>query len=335
MELHSPSHAGDLLALSGAYWHSFTLHTAVAWGVFSAISDQCLPAAEISQRCGTEPDATQRLLQALTAMELVEARAEGYRNTPLAATYLDATSKHYLGHMIQHHRDLAFAWLRLPEAIQHGGNILERPPFKDENTTLEAFLWGMHNNAMLQAPQLAHHLQPYLQQCRFLLDLGGGPGTYAITFCRQQPELRATVFDLPGAQPYAQRNIEDHGLGERIGFISGDFQQEALPGKYDMVWLSHILHGMGAESCQQVVNKAAAALEPEGILLIHEFVLNNDKQAPLFPALFSLNMLVATEEGRAYSEAELRAMLTTAGLKQVQRLDYEGPQGTALLSGRR
>ena len=68
-------------------------------------------------------------------------------------------------------------------------------------------------------------------------------------------------------------------------------------------------------ACRQIVAKAFGSLEPGGVAVIHEFILNDDMDGPLFPALFSLNMLLGTEGGRAYSQAQLADMLMAAGFQ--------------------
>ena len=81
---------------------------------------------------------------------------------------------------------------------------------------------GMFNNAMLQAPKLVDTFD--LSKCQNLLDMGGGPGTYAIHFCRHNPQLKATVFDLPTSRPFAEKTIERFDLSDRIDFQGGTWQ---------------------------------------------------------------------------------------------------------------
>ena len=59
----------------------------------------------------------------------------------------------------------------------------------------------MFNLAMNLAPVLVPKID--LSNRRHLLDLGGGPGTYAIHFCLNNPQLKATVYDLPTTRPFA------------------------------------------------------------------------------------------------------------------------------------
>ena len=64
-------------------------------------------------------------------------------------------------------------------------------------------------------------------------------------------------------------------------------------------------------------------------------VAGDAKDGPAFPALFSLNMLIGTEAGQSYSESELAAMMTDAGLSDVHRLDHGLPNGAGIMRGRK
>ena len=74
-------------------------------------------------------------------------------------------------------------------------------------------------------------------------------------------------------------------------------------------------------------------MTPGGMIIIHEFILDNTMDAPLFPALFSLNMLLGTSAGRAYSRRQLEDMLTRAGVKDIQRISFDSPTDSSILSG--
>jgi len=185
--------------------------------------------------------------------------------------------------------------------------------------------------ASLQAPGLVSAIN--LKGRRRLIDLGGGPGTYAIHFCKQNPELNAVVFDLPTTRPFAEKTIAQHGLSHRIQFSEGNFLETKISGRYDVAWLSHILHAEGPEDCNALISKVVGNLEPGGLILIHEFFLNENMDGPLYPALFALNMLQGTDQGRSYSEIQVRDMLQNAGITHIERLSYEGPTESGILQG--
>jgi predicted O-methyltransferase YrrM len=271
------------------------------------------------------------LLDVLVAMDLVVKEGSSYAATQFAAEFLVRSSPQYLGHIILHHHHLMASWDHLDEAVMSGRPNRERVSHADEETVRESFEMGMFNLAMQLAPLLVPCID--LAGRRRLLDLGGGPGTYAIHFCRHNPSLDAVVYDLPSTRRFAEETIARFGLADRITFLAGDFITEVVPGRFDVAWLSHILHGEGEQGCAVILAKAAAALEPGGLLLVQEFILNDAKDGPLFPALFSLNMLLNTPAGRAYSEGELCAMLEAAGLREVRRLTVDLPNGAGVIAG--
>ena len=321
----------ELLQFSGGYWGACALHTGVKLAVFSALADGANDHEAVAQRSGLDPRATAMLLDALAAIGLLEKSADRYVLTPFAADYLVRSAPGYLGHIIMHHHHLMESWAKLPEAVRSGAPVRGSVSHGAGEEVRESFLMGMFNLASQLAPQIAARLD--LSGRRRLIDIGGGPGTYAVHFCLKNPELAATIYDLPTSREFAEKVVTRFGLTERVTFHSGDFDTDAVPAGFDVAWLSHILHGEGEEGCRTILSKGVAALEPGGLLLVQEFILNDAKDGPVFPALFSLNMLVGTPEGRSYSEQELVEMMTKAGLKDVRRLPAELPNGAGIMIG--
>jgi SAM-dependent methyltransferase len=319
-----------LLKVSGYYWKSFALHAAIKLGIFTIISSEELTGEDIAQRLGAKKRGVVMLLNALAAMNLLVKKGDRYSNTPSSISFLSKDSPEYMGHIIMHHHHLALSWSKLDEAVRTGGPMRTRSSGSDEECR-ESFLMGMFNIAMNLAPRLVNTID--ISDRRHLLDLGGGPGTYALHFCLNNPGLRATVYDLPTTGPYAVKTIERFGLTERISFVAGDYLKEDIPGSYDVVWLSQILHAEGPEDCQRIIGKAASVLEPGGLLLIHEFILDNTMDGPLHPALFSLNMLLGTENGRSYSEGEIMEMLARAGGREIKRISPQFPIESGIIAG--
>ena len=324
-------HPGKLLEVSGAYWRTCTLHAAVKLDVFTAIGKSRLTAESIAEKLGADVDGTTRLLNALTAMALLKKEDDQFANTDAGATFLSKASPRYIGHMIMHHHHLVESWSRLDEAVLTGRPIRTRAIF-DDPVHREAFLMGMFNNAMLLAPRLVREFD--LSDRKHLLDLGGGPGTYAIYFCMENPQLKATVFDLPTTRPFAEKTIERFDMTGRIDFVDGDYVTQDINGQYDVVWMSHVLHGEGPEVCREMIRKAVAVLEPGGMIIIHDFILDNTMDGPMFPALFTLNMLLGTKTGRSYSEAQITDMLEAAGVEDIQRHPFRGPTDSGVIIGK-
>lgn len=145
-----------------------------------------------------------------------------------------------------------------------------------------------------------------------------------LTQALAQKDDGATVFDLPGSRPFFDEERTRHTEADNVDFRTGDFTEESLDlgGPYDAAWLSQILHMEGPAVCTRVLTAAADALKPGGVLWIQEFILEDNRTSPPWPALFNINMLLHNREGKSYSKSELRDMMECAGLKNVT---FEGP----------
>jgi precorrin-6B methylase 2 len=324
----APATPGDLLAISGYYWKTCTLHAAVKLDLFTTIGDRQLSAAEAAGAIEGDLRAVSMLLNALVAMELLEKKEDLFSNTTAARTFLSKESERYIGYMIMHHHHLVQPWAQLDVAVKTGRPVRKGATSGDEERR-ESFLMGMFNMAMGIAPTVTADID--LSNRKKLLDLGGGPGTYAIHFCLANPRLQATIFDLPTTRPFAEKTVARFNVADRIVFEPGSYLTDKIPGRYDAAWLSHILHGEGPADCAEIVRKTVSVLEPGGLIMIHEFILENSMDGPLFPALFALNMLQGTEAGQAYSQAQLTEMLKRAGARNIERLPFKGPTESGIL----
>ena len=322
----------DLLQLSGGYWSACALHAGVQLDLFTPLAERPYTASELAERLSCDSRGLAMLLVALAALGLLEKQGEAFSASPFAADFLSRTSPNYLGYIIRHHHQLMAGWARLDESVQSGRPIRERVSHGDDAESRESFEMGMFNLAMQLAPRIVSQLD--LTGRRRLLDLGGGPGTYAIHFCQQNPDLTAVVYDLPSTRPFAEKTIARFGLADRIAFADGDFIAQGIEGRFEVAWLSHILHSEDGAGCAVILEKAMASLEPGGLILVQEFILDDTKDGPLFPALFSLNMLLGTPVGRSYSQGELTEMLSKAGACDVRRLPIELPNGAGVIAGR-
>ena len=67
-------------------------------------------------------------------------------------------------------------------------------------------------------------------------------------------------------------------------------------------------------------------MEPDGLIIIHEFIIDDDHAGPVDRTLFAVNMLVNTERGDCYSFNEMKAWLEDAGFVDVTFVDcFERP----------
>lgn len=240
-----------------------------------------------------------------------------YRNSRLAATALNARHadyrKDYLDLMVSHWKD----WTRLEESVRTGRPLDEDGP--EVPGYRRRFTWAMHYRTLETAPQIAAQVD--LHGAETFLDLGGGPGTYAMAFLSRHPRLRAAVGDRPAALTVARKIAATHKAGARLSYVPIDFTKQAIPGTYDVIWYSNVLHIYSPATNRAIFRRALKALNPGGRLLIQDaFLHDREALTPAEASLFAVSMLLFTEEGNTYSAAETSAWLKAAGFATTRVL---------------
>jgi hypothetical protein len=288
-----------LYDLSWGYREARVLHVANEIDLFTTLSDKEMTLEEISQTCSTKPDMTEKLLIACIAMDLLEKRGPQYKNTELSKTYLVRGRELYQGDIIAHSGKVCNFWNSLEDEVRVTTRLEKKP--EDEHRD---FIMGMHNITVAgRADAFINNIG--LAGRRKLLDVGGGPGTYSIVACRRYPELEAVVFDLPETIAIAKEVIAREGMQDRVSTQEGDWDTDAFGEGNDVVLLSNILHGPGSKA-KMKLKKAYDSMVDGGLLLVQDFLLNDEKTGPLIPALF--NIMVG-----AYSNRELLSIVKEAG----------------------
>jgi SAM-dependent methyltransferase len=323
----------ELIRLAGGHVEARVIQTAVELAIFDALESSAATAAAVANRLKLEPKATELLLNALASLELLHKRAEYFSLTEAAAKYLLKSSPQYVGAMIRFESSLWTCWEKLPEAIRSGQPV--RPPnmYQDDAAETEIFINAMDSlvKARGDAEVTANAID--WSGIAELLDLGSGPATYPIALCQRFPKLRATIFDLPGTLAITERYVREAGMAERIRLIAGDYRKEPIPGSYDVIFLSNIIHGESFENNRSLIRKLVSNLKPGGQIVIKDHILDDSRTTPPIGAIFSLLMLLTTESGRCYSFNEIKSWMEQAGLSQVRQIDLPPPLTSSLVIG--
>jgi ubiquinone/menaquinone biosynthesis C-methylase UbiE len=279
--------------------------TANNLGIFEELKKPS-SAVEISTKLKIDLHAAEILLDALTGIGLLKKGGDRrYRNSPVSNRYLVKSSRLYQGDIVRHASSMWENFSALDQVVRTG-----KPARRGRDH--EAFIMGMHNLTILRTDDLIKAVG--LTGVKTVLDLGGGPGTNAIAMAKHG--VKATVFDLPETITIAQRVARDEGVKD-LSFISGDFHVDCIGSGYDLILLSQIFHAYSADENIALLRKCRASVNVGGRVVIQEFPINDARTSPPHSALFSVNMLVATEKGRCYSPREMKRWLAETGFRHM------------------
>ncbi len=295
----------DLMEAAHGYQRSMALFAALSLGVFSVLARGSADAATVARRVAADPRRLAVLMDALTAMGLLRKTGNRYRNGEVASSFL-AEGPRSKASILLHQRDCWRDWSRLEETIRGGRK--GRPLGGDDH---ENFIRGMEDNARERAAHVAGRFR--LRPGERLLDLGGGPGTYAVEWARRYPEASVALFDTRETLRTTRRILAEKGAAGIARLVEGDFLADPIGGPYDFIWISHILHAYSEKDCRALLRKARRALAAGGRVAVQEFLVDGNGASPPGPAFFSVHMVAVTAGGRAYSAREVAGMLRAAG----------------------
>jgi (2Fe-2S) ferredoxin/predicted O-methyltransferase YrrM len=294
--------------------------TAIELDIFTAVGD-----GAVAEQIGTQIHANARaagiLLNALVAMGLLSKSGNEYRNTPESARFLVQESKDNQRDGLLHTANIWHRWSTLTDMVRRGTPI----PIADTSTPewTANFIAGMQRNAKDRAPLVVKALGT--TSVRRILDLGGGSGAYSIAFAKASPDVQCEILDLPEVVPLTSEYVSKAGVSAQVSIRAGDMLHDVFGEGYDIIMLNAICHMFSEEQNLDIFRRARQALAPNGRLVVQDFILNPDKAGPQHAALFSVNMLVGTDAGSTYSEAEYAGWMKAAGLTEVHRIKLSGP----------
>jgi (2Fe-2S) ferredoxin/2-polyprenyl-3-methyl-5-hydroxy-6-metoxy-1,4-benzoquinol methylase len=298
------------------------LLTAFELDIFNAVG-QGATAAEVARKIQADPRATEMLLNALVALEVLTKELGPFRNTPLTLRHFVDGAPHDARAGLDHSIAMWRRWSTLTDAVRAGTSVVEPPPPANGDRWLRGFIGAMQEGSKLRAKGLAAAVG--VEGVRRMLDIGGGSGAYSIAFARASDSLTADILDVPAVVPITREYIEKAGLAARINVIPGDLHQPAYGGPYDLVLISSICHMLNPEDNRAMIRKSFEALAPGGRIVISDFILDPDGTGPRFAAFFAINMLVGTSAGTAYTESEYLAWLAESGFASPKRVRMPGP----------
>lgn len=314
----------EIIEMAMAFQKSRIVLTAFELDIFTVLDEKAMDAGMVASKLKLNKSGTERLLNALTAVKLLAKKEENFSNTSASLKFLSTNSPDYLAGLA-HMNHLWDTWSNLTDVVITGKAAYVTDINDRGENWLEAFIQAMHNRGTKQAPAQLANID--LQGVNSVLDIGGGSGCYSMEFFNRKPDLKTVVFDLPNVVPISKKIIEKEGFAGRIEHHSGDYTSDELPMGFDMVFLSAIIHSNSYEVNRELVRKCYSALNPNGKIVIQDWIMNDTKTEPVQGAIFAINMLVGTAAGDCFSESEIKEWFSDAGFSNYKLTTIEAGLG--------
>lgn len=308
---------GQLMDVATGYWKSCVLSAAVELNLFDHIEPDGTDAKTLARKTGSSAQHLTELLDALCALGVLEKRGRRYCFAGGAEALLSRDSATCMLDALRFNVDLYPLWGRLAQTVREGRPALPHGAHlgHDPERT-RRFVMGMHSRALGMAPLLLPALD--LTGVERLLDVASGPGTFSRLLAEQRENLHVTQFDLPPVLEVAESLTAQSTARSRMRFATGDYHRDELPGDHDAALLCGAIHQEDEASATTILRNIRNALKPGGRLLLVDIMLEENRVGPLFSNLFSINMMLTSPSGRAFSATQLIRVAQGAGWAHVE-----------------
>ncbi|GAC1312443.1 MAG: hypothetical protein NVS2B3_12940 [Vulcanimicrobiaceae bacterium] len=309
------------------------LRAAIELDIFSAIARGRGTADAIGAACHASPRGVTALCDFLTVEGYLTRSGDAYALGAEARTFLDRASPAYVGDVT----DFFCAPLHVRAASELTAIVRRGGSTGTDVLEPDASEWQRFATSMVPvvgpaAAATARHLDIASLGPVRVLDVAASHGEFGIALARTNDACEVVGLDWPSVLEVARRRASDAGLAARYATIAGSVFDVDLAGPYDVILLPNFVHHFGPHTCETLFVKLRAALRPGGRLATIEFVPNDDRVTPPWPAMFGLTMLMTTPEGRTYTLAELVAMLERCGFTDNVGVALERTPETLVVS---
>jgi SAM-dependent methyltransferase len=305
---------------AASFQKSRILLTGFELDIFTNIGESGTSSSQVAYKLNLDQHACERLMNALASLGFLIKQNNLFFNTAESFAFLSKKSSDYLGGLM-HSNHLWNTWSKLTQVVKTGKSANPSEINERGEDWLFPFISAMHDRAKKQAPQQLAGID--LSAIKSVLDIGGGSGAYSMEFVSRKSEIEATVFDLPNVVPITKKFLDKEGFSNKVKTYAGDYTTDDLPEGFDLVFLSAIIHSNSLEVNKYLIKKCFKSLNINGKIVIHDWIMNNDRTQPASGAVFAINMLVGTEAGDCFTEQEVSEMLVAAGFTDISRIEFE------------
>jgi len=294
-----------------------TVTVSVEIGLFDLLnSHPDLNVEELSKQLQIGLRGLNALLVVLTSLKFLNRRKEKYQLSELAKVYLVSSSKYYWAPRFNFGSE---EHQKLKQVISSdkpiGNSIKEWESFSMTDERAKTVTREMHVHSFPAAIGFSQNFD--LSKTHKMLDVAGGSGCYSIAACIKNPSLKSTVLEIPSVCKAALEYVHEFNLKDQVDTISANMFEDDWPLGYDAHFFSNIFHDWGDQTCKHLAQKSFKTLNSGGKILLHEMLLNDNKDGPLTTAAFSIHMLLYAK-GKQFTFQELEDILQSAGFKEVK-----------------
>jgi len=316
-----------LMQMAWGYAAPLMIEAAVKVGLFDALDKAPLDARALAKKTGASERGVRALADALVGLALLSRTGDAYALAPESAAFLVSSRPAYHGAFFTHTSSKILPhWMKLVDSVKTGRPAVAGNEEGQGAEFFHDFVEAIFPLSFAAAQTAAKELRVADARAPYsVLDVAAGSGVWGVAFALASPQVRVTAVDWDRVLPVTRRVAARHGVADRFAFVAGDIATADFGKAHRAATLGHILHSEGEARSRKLLRRVFDALAPGGVVVVAEFVPDDDRKGPPMPLIFAVNMLLHTDVGDAFTYREIAGWLADAGFKDARRLEAPAP----------
>ena len=329
--------AEDVSQIAFGFMASKALFAGLHIDVFTRLTDNPKSAAAIARETAVPANRVTTLLTALTSIGLVDRNDETYSNAPAAEQFLSRESKYEFGDYLRYQIDQ-----QMYPFLSQLNEVIEGSLDPDAVDSYQHWMSDPEQASIYSEAQHAGSLGPGrtlarlvdLSEARSMLDVGGGTGAMSIRLLQAYSELVSTIIDFPNVSEIGWRFVTEAGMVDRIRYIPGNALQAEWPKEQDAILMSYLFSGIPGSEVPRLIEYAFDCLAAGGHMMVHDFMVEDDRTGPPMAALWQLQHMAFTPDARSVTPGWLQTKLEETGFTDIREEEMV-PGMTRLIAARK
>ena len=313
--------AEEISDIAFGFMASKALFVALHCKLFSMLSRKTLTSKELAILVKAPENRISTLCTALTSIGILIREKEMYRNSPGAEKFLVEGAKYDFGDYLRLQIDRQmYGFMEQLEGVMtdniHEDFIDSYAKWMDNKKEAELYSESQHAGSLGPGKTLARMID--FSEVNTLLDVAGGTGGFAIRLCEKYPNINITILDFPNVIKLGEKKVANAGLTNRINFVAGDALDYDWPtGSFDAILMSYLYNGVPEKEIPTLANKAFNAINSGGFYIVHDFMVENDRNGPHLAALWQLQHLAFTPTAKSLTPNWVSHILKDVGFTNI------------------
>jgi hypothetical protein len=314
-----------LIQIGSAYWQSRVLYVATRLKLADEIGDTEKCISILAGTLKLDEDHLYRLMRMLASMGIfIETSHRIFKNSKLSEYLRKDNPKNVRAMILMHQSpEMVTPWMEsLEESIRDGGIPFEKVngndlfEYMNENPAFDSlFSKAMDTVENIAGSQFLVDFN--WSEFNRIIDVGGSTGNKSLVILKDNPGLRATVFDRPQIIQNAKANWKnkyDESVLRRIEYVGGDIF-ESLPktdSDGDIYLFIAVFHSFNDIACSKILDNLNDAMgDRSPYVLIVDAVASEVNIDPT-TASMDMQMLIGTK-GRERTLSEWKSLFDKSG----------------------